>query len=49
MGLKEVLDFALETKLDAIRVEVKIEMLYFFLLGRKLKILDEESSKKSNE
>ena len=33
LGLKEVSDFALEAKLDAIRVEVKIARLEFFLLG----------------
>ena len=33
LGLKEVSDFALKAKLDAIRVEVKIARLEFFLLG----------------
>ena len=49
LSLKKVSDFALEAKLDAIRVEVKISMLELFLLGWRLQRLDEESSKESNE
>ena len=49
LGLNEDLYFALEAKLDAIRVEVKIAMLCFFLLGWRSQRLDEESSKESNE
>ena len=49
LGLKEVSDFPLESKLDVIRVIVKNSRLDFFLLGRRLQTLDEELAKESNE
>ena len=39
----------MEAELDAITVKVKIARLDFFILGRVLQWLDEESSRESNE
>ena len=49
LGMKEVSDFSLEAKLDAIIVEVKISRLDFLLLGWILQKPCEKSSKESNE